>query len=142
MSSGEFYCSQCGVELSKRPSVFFDRTQTLSIEFRRLKRGDVLAQRYEVIEELGSGAKGKDLRRIDKKHGVAYILDGDVQQNQDRIQGTVQLIDVQDGTYIWAEVYDWSSSAILQIQSDIAEKVAEALKRKFSSDSWNNIKNE
>lgn len=77
----------------------------------------------------------QDLRRIGKKHGVAYILDGDVQQNQDRIRVTVQLIDVQDGSYIWAEVYDWNSSAILQIQSDIAEKVAEALKHKFSSDS-------
>ena len=84
----------------------------------------------------------QDLRRIGKKHGAAYILNGDVQQNQDRIRVTVQLIDMQDGSYIWAEVYDWNSSAILQIQSDIAEKVAEALKRKFSSNSWNNTKNE
>lgn len=84
----------------------------------------------------------QDLRRIGKKHGAAYILDGDVQQNQDRIRVTVQLIDTQNGSYIWAEVYDWNSSAILQIQSDIAEKVAEALKRKFSSNSWNSTKNE
>ncbi len=46
----------------------------------------------------------QDLRRIGKKHGAAYILDRDVQQNQDRIRVTVQLIDMQDGSYIWAEV--------------------------------------
>ena len=77
----------------------------------------------------------QDLRRIGSKHGVAYILDGDVQQNQDRIRITVQLIAVQDGSYIWAEVYDRNTSAILEIQSDIAEKVADALKRKLCSNS-------
>lgn len=77
----------------------------------------------------------QDLRRIGKKHGVAYIFNGDVQQNQDRIRVTVQLIRAQDGSYVWAEVFDKNSSAILEIQSDIAEKVAEALKRKFFSDS-------
>lgn len=73
----------------------------------------------------------QELRRLGKKHGVAYILNGDVQQNQDQIRVTVQLIKVQDGSYIWAEVFDRNLSAILEIQSDIAEKVAIALRSKF-----------
>ena len=77
----------------------------------------------------------QELRRLGKKHGVAYVLNGDVQQNQNLIRVTVQLIAVQDGSYVWAEVYDRNSSAFLEIQSDIAEKVAAALRLKFSLDS-------
>ena len=82
----------------------------------------------------------QELRHIGKKHRAAYILNGDVQQNQDQIRVTVQIITAQDGSYIWAEVFDGNSSAILEIQSDIAEKVAKALKRKFSLDSSNKTK--
>jgi serine/threonine protein kinase len=77
----------------------------------------------------------QELRQLGKKYRVAYILDGNIQQNQDQIRVTVQLIAVQDGSYLWAEVYDWSSSSIFEIQSDIARKVAKALKHKFSLDS-------
>ncbi len=74
----------------------------------------------------------QELRHIGKKYGAAYILNGDVQQKIDQIRVTVQLIAVQDGSYLWAEVYDRSSNATLEIQSDIAEKVADALRNKFS----------
>lgn len=72
--SGELYCSRCGVELSKRTFGFFDRTQTLSMVFRRLERGDILAQRYEVIEELGSGAMGRIYKVLDNKIGEKMAM--------------------------------------------------------------------
>jgi serine/threonine protein kinase len=78
-----------------------------------------------------------ELKRLGKIHEAGYILTGDVQQNQDQIRVTVQLITTQDGCYIWAEVFDRNSSAILEIQRDIAEKVAKALRHKFFSDTTN-----
>jgi serine/threonine protein kinase len=74
----------------------------------------------------------QELKRLGRKYGAAYVLTGEVQQKQDRFRVTVQLIAVQDGSYFWAEVYDRNSSEILELQSDIAEKVAEAIEQKFS----------
>lgn len=75
-----------------------------------------------------------ELRHLGKKHGAAFLLCGHVQQTQERIRVTVQLISVQDGSYIWAEVYDRNPNATLEIQSEIAMKVAEAMERKFALD--------
>ena len=74
VSLEELYCSRCGRELPNKAVVFSDRTQTLSMVFHRLKRGDVIAQRYEVIEELGSGAMGNIYKVQDKKIGEEMAM--------------------------------------------------------------------
>ncbi len=71
------FCSNCGTQLLEIPSdqasstpgknIFPTQTRTLHTPVKRLKRGTVFANRYEVIEELGVGGMGSVYKVFDKK---------------------------------------------------------------------------
>jgi adenylate cyclase len=47
-----------------------------------------------------------DVREAAKKLGVRHVLEGSVRKSGTRIRITAQLIDVKDGSHVWAERYD------------------------------------
>jgi serine/threonine protein kinase/tetratricopeptide (TPR) repeat protein len=71
------FCSNCGTQLLEKPAVqesslsdeeiALTQTRTLHTLVKRLKRGTVFANRYEVIEELGVGGMGSVYKVFDKK---------------------------------------------------------------------------
>jgi TolB-like protein len=67
--------------------------------------------------------KGKDASIAD------YIVEGRVQRGQDRIRLAVQLLDVDDGSQIWAETFDHELSAggNFALQDELGARVAAAL---------------
>jgi TolB-like protein/Tfp pilus assembly protein PilF len=71
----------------------------------------------------------KNLRRIGEELGVRAILEGGVQKDQDRIRINAQLIDTETDEHLWAETYDreYTIGNLFAIQSDLAEKITEAL---------------
>jgi TolB-like protein/Tfp pilus assembly protein PilF len=74
----------------------------------------------------------KTIEQIGEELGVDYLLEGSVrweklQGEQSRIRVTPQLIKVSDGTHIWTKRYDAILESVFDVQSDIAEKVANAL---------------
>ena len=74
----------------------------------------------------------KNTRQIAKELGVDYILGGTVQcaQTADTnrpVRIRSQLIRATDDTHIWAQTYDNDMNQIFQVQSDVAEQVAQAL---------------
>ena len=73
----------------------------------------------------------KGVSEIGRELKVGTILEGSVRKARDRIRVTVQLIDSSTEEHIWASNYDRQMEDIFEIQSDIANKVAEALKTKF-----------
>jgi serine/threonine-protein kinase len=77
--------------------------------------------------------KGKDtdLREVGRKLEVGRILDGSVRTAGTRLRVTVQLIDVDDGSYLWSERYDRNLDDIFAIQNDIAANVAAAVEVKL-----------
>ena len=61
---------------------------------------------------------------------MATVVEGGVQRSGDRVRVNVQLIDASTDQHLWAETYDEELSAanVFAIQSDLATKIASALK--------------
>ena len=58
---------------------------------------------------------------------VNSVLDGNVQKSGDKIRVTVRLINVSDGSSIWAETYDEKFTDVFSVQDNISKKIADAL---------------
>ncbi len=74
----------------------------------------------------------KSVPQIGEELGVDYILEGTVRwenqpDGQSRVRVTPQLIKVSDATHLWADIYEEPLSSVFEVQSEIAEKVVEAL---------------
>lgn len=82
--------------------------------------------------------EGKDARAIGKQLGVDYVLDGTVRwaksgDGSSVVRVTPTLVNVADGTQVWGEPYQGRIAQVFELQSNIAEKVAEALRGKLLS---------
>jgi serine/threonine-protein kinase len=74
----------------------------------------------------------KSVETIGEELGVDYVLEGTVRWEHtsdggSRVRVTPQLISSGDATHLWAEVYERDIASIFQVQSDIAQKVTDAL---------------
>lgn len=65
--------------------------------------------------------KGKnvDVRQAGKELGARYVLEGSIRKAGNRIRITVQLIDAETGTHVWAERYDRAMEDIFAVQDEI-----------------------
>jgi TolB-like protein/DNA-binding winged helix-turn-helix (wHTH) protein len=68
-----------------------------------------------------------NVREIAQQLGVANILKGSVQKSGETVRVTVQLINAQSDTHLWAETYDRKLADMFQVETDIAQRVATAL---------------
>ena len=81
-------------------------------------------QRYE--------SSGEDPCEIGKPLGVAHVLEGSVQKAADNVRVRVQLINAATATHLCAESYDRKLTDIFGVESEIATKVAGALRAKLT----------
>ena len=70
----------------------------------------------------------KSVGEIGRELKVGTILEGSVRKAGGRVRITIQMIDVGSEVPIWAQKYDRELEDVFKIQTDIAERVAEALK--------------
>jgi TolB-like protein len=70
----------------------------------------------------------KPMRQIADELGVASILEGSVRQAGQRVRITAQLIDAATDEHLWADRYDRDLEDIFAIQTDVAERIVEALR--------------
>jgi TolB-like protein/Flp pilus assembly protein TadD len=70
----------------------------------------------------------KSISEIGKELGVNFIIEGTVQRQENNMRITVQLIRVINEDHIWSDIYDREWKDIFEIQSDIAQRIAEELK--------------
>ncbi len=70
----------------------------------------------------------RDLRQVGEELSVAYLLEGSVRKEGDRLRITVQLIDASSDAHLWSEQYDRTLDDVFAIQTEIAEAIAEALR--------------
>ncbi len=74
----------------------------------------------------------KDIKEISKELGVATVLEGSVQKEEDNIRIHAQLINVEDNFHVWSDHYDRKLTSVFAIQSEIAQQIARVLKAKLS----------
>ena len=74
----------------------------------------------------------KNIVEIAKELGVSTILEGSVRRIGDDVRIVSQLIDVQTDGHLWAGTYDRKMRNIFEVQTDVAKKIAYALKSKLS----------
>ena len=77
-------------------------------------------------------SKAKNLREIAKQLGVANILEGSVRKAGDQVRVTVQLINAETDTHLWADSYDRKLTDVLDVEVEIARRIAESLQSKLS----------
>jgi TolB-like protein/Tfp pilus assembly protein PilF len=70
----------------------------------------------------------KTVSEVGRELEVGSVLEGSVRKVANRIRVTTQLIETETQAHIWASTYDRELDDIFAIQSDIANRVAEALK--------------
>ena len=72
--------------------------------------------------------RNDDAQTAAKKLGVENILTGSVRQSPSTIRVSAQLVDGRSGLESWSDTYDRPPGDSIQIQSDIAQNVARALR--------------
>jgi TolB-like protein/DNA-binding winged helix-turn-helix (wHTH) protein/Tfp pilus assembly protein PilF len=77
-------------------------------------------------------SKPGNLAEIAKELGVANILEGSVQKAADQVRVTVQLVNAQTNSHLWAETYDRKLTDIFGVESEIAKGIAESLQAKLT----------
>jgi len=79
--------------------------------------------------------KGKSetdiFRRVGDQLHVNTVLEGSVRKAGDKLRITAQLINVSDGYHLWSKDYDGDTNDILNFQSNVAQRVVEALQIKL-----------
>ncbi len=73
--------------------------------------------------------KGKpvNVHEVAREFGVDYVVEGSVRKAADRIRVTVQLIDAETDTHIWAERYDRQLQDIFAIQDEVTSAIVATL---------------
>ncbi len=85
----------------------------------------------------------KPIPEIARELGVATIMEGAVQRSGNQIRINVQLINAVTDEHLWAEIFDREMTAenLFAIQSEISQKIAEALKATLSPEEQQLVNN-
>jgi TolB-like protein len=69
--------------------------------------------------------KGRSVsvQTVGRELGVHYVVEGSVRRAGNSVRVTVQLIDVESGSQLWAERYDRDLAAIFSVQDQVTEAI-------------------
>jgi serine/threonine protein kinase/Flp pilus assembly protein TadD len=76
----------------------------------------------------------KPLSEISSELGVSTLLEGSVRHVGDRVRVVARLVDHSTGENLWSDTYDRDIRDILELQNDIAERIAAALQLQMTAD--------
>jgi len=100
--------------------------ETLISDLAKLK-AVVVVSRAPGLESAG----GRNLGRIANDLGVNYIVDGGVQQTDDRLKLTIRLVR-PDGSVAWGGAYEGAAADLFGLQSELARGLTDALEIQLS----------
>jgi TolB-like protein/Tfp pilus assembly protein PilF len=70
----------------------------------------------------------KRIGEIGRELNAGTLIEGSVRKAANKVRITIQLIDARNEGHLWAQNYDKQLDDVFAIQSEVAQKVAEALK--------------
>ena len=76
-------------------------------------------------------SRGQDVRAIGARLGVAWLIEGSIRRDRDRLRISVQLVSSRDGFHAWSQRFDRRLDDVFTIQDEIARAIAVALKQKL-----------
>jgi len=71
-------------------------------------------------------------RELGKQLGVSYVLGGSVRAEGSRLRFICEVVQTEDGFNLWSQGFTHELKSTLDVQTDIAQQVALALKKKFA----------
>jgi TolB-like protein/Flp pilus assembly protein TadD len=74
----------------------------------------------------------RNLREIGEALGVAYILEGSVRRESNRVRINAQLIDARTDQHVWNDTYDREITDLFGLQSELARRITFALRANLS----------
>src|SRR5262245_45308841 len=75
--------------------------------------------------------KNESVQRIGEALQVGVVLEGSVRRAGNQLRITAQLINVADGFHLWSDTFDRKAEDVFAIQTEVAQRVQEALKVKL-----------
>jgi len=90
------------------------------------------------VEDYGSNEK--DAVEFGKKLKVDAVLDGTIQQIDNRLRINVRLIRIQDGAQVWEGKFGESETDLLKLQDTISDQVAKSLVSRLTKDESEKLK--
>ena len=75
----------------------------------------------------------EDVKSIARQLGVATLLEGTVQKVGDQVLINVQLIEAESGNHLWAKAYTRTLDNVFNVEGEVAQNVAQALKVQLTS---------
>jgi|CZKI01.1.fsa_nt_gi TolB-like protein/Tfp pilus assembly protein PilF len=88
-----------------------------------------LVSRTSVMRYRGTT---KSIKQIGQELGVAYVLEGSVRRDGNKVRVTGQLINARNDEHVWAKAYDRDVTDIFAIQGELAQAIADALQAVLS----------
>ncbi len=82
----------------------------------------------------------KDIREIGQELNVASILEGSIRREKDDIRVNAELINVEDGFHLWADIYHQTLESVFEVQDEVSQAIAEALKVKLTPKTIESLK--
>jgi TolB-like protein/cytochrome c-type biogenesis protein CcmH/NrfG len=81
---------------------------------------------------MGYRGTTKSIKQVGRELGVAYVLQGSVRREGNRVRVTGQLVDARTDKLVWAKSYDRDLTDIFAIQGELAQAIAGALQSVLS----------
>ena len=82
----------------------------------------------------------QDPEVVGKQLGVQAVLEGSVQQAENRVRVTARLVRVDDGATLWSQKFDTKLSDIFSVHDAISEQMADALTLQLSGEERQRLK--
>jgi TolB-like protein/cytochrome c-type biogenesis protein CcmH/NrfG len=82
------------------------------------------------VRQYRSGTR--NLREIGEALGVAYVMEGTVRREANRVRINAQLIDARTDLHVWNDTYDREIDDLFTLQTELARRIAFALRANLS----------